>query len=187
MLISPASGCSNPAIRRRHVVFPEPEGPSIEKNSPARMSRSRPSTALTEPKWRSTPEKRTAQPFADATGCTATVSCGRVCTDMRFAPKDDSLGLLGFKGGAQVPEHPRVRMSASAENSDVICHPAIIGHATLRLSRAFRDRRAPELDLLEIAHAVDLAAFGAEKLVVLTGSGNGGYGAEPGGEVALHL
>ena len=45
----PASGCSKPAISRRHVVFPEPDGPSIEKNSPSRMSRSMPSTAVTSP------------------------------------------------------------------------------------------------------------------------------------------
>ena len=30
----PSVGASNPAIIRRQVVFPEPEGPSMEKNSP---------------------------------------------------------------------------------------------------------------------------------------------------------
>ena len=39
-----ASGWSKPAIRRRQVVLPEPEGPSSEKNSPSRMSRLTPST-----------------------------------------------------------------------------------------------------------------------------------------------
>ena len=43
----PEVGCSTPAISRSTVVFPEPEGPSIEKNSPSAMSRSTPSAALT--------------------------------------------------------------------------------------------------------------------------------------------
>ena len=36
---SPAVGCSNPAISRRQVVLPEPDGPSMEKNSPWAMSK----------------------------------------------------------------------------------------------------------------------------------------------------
>ena len=38
----PAVGSSNPAIIRRVVVLPEPDGPSIEKNSPSAISRSMP-------------------------------------------------------------------------------------------------------------------------------------------------
>jgi hypothetical protein len=34
-LDAPAVGCSKPAIRRRQVVLPEPEGPSSVKNSPS--------------------------------------------------------------------------------------------------------------------------------------------------------
>ena len=33
----PASGCSKPAMSRSTVVFPEPDGPSIEKNSPSQI------------------------------------------------------------------------------------------------------------------------------------------------------
>ena len=47
--IVPSSGISNPAIIRNVVVFPEPEGPSIVKNSPEGMSRSIASTATTSP------------------------------------------------------------------------------------------------------------------------------------------
>ncbi|MNE37212.1 hypothetical protein D3C80_1310540 [compost metagenome] len=54
MRIEPALGCSKPAIRRRQVVLPEPEGPSIEKNSPSWMSIDTWSTALTSPKARET-------------------------------------------------------------------------------------------------------------------------------------
>jgi hypothetical protein len=32
-------GCSNPAIIRNVVVLPQPEGPSIEKNSPRAMEK----------------------------------------------------------------------------------------------------------------------------------------------------
>ena len=42
-----AFGCSKPAIRRRHVVLPEPDGPSIEKNSPLPTVRLTSSTART--------------------------------------------------------------------------------------------------------------------------------------------
>src|SRR5215470_5075655 len=48
--IPPSVGCSNPAIRRRVVVFPQPDGPSSEKNSPPTTSRLMPSTAVTSAK-----------------------------------------------------------------------------------------------------------------------------------------
>src|SRR6516225_6684721 len=41
----PAVGCSKPATSRRVVVFPQPEGPSREKNSPLCTVKSIPSTA----------------------------------------------------------------------------------------------------------------------------------------------
>ena len=58
----PAGGrqSRSPAIIRRVVVLPEPDGPSIEKNSPSRTSRSMPSTATTSPKRFSTASRRTA-------------------------------------------------------------------------------------------------------------------------------
>src|SRR3954454_23250684 len=47
--IAPESGISKPAIRRSVVVLPEPEGPSMVKNSPWPISRSTSSTAATSP------------------------------------------------------------------------------------------------------------------------------------------
>ena len=41
----PAVGASNPAIIRRVVVFPQPDGPSIEKNSPRAIEKSASCTA----------------------------------------------------------------------------------------------------------------------------------------------
>ena len=46
----PLVAVSKPAIIRRTVVLPEPDGPSIEKNSPLGISRSRFETAVTSPK-----------------------------------------------------------------------------------------------------------------------------------------
>src|SRR6185295_5495407 len=60
MRISPAVGCSKPAIRRRQVVLPEPEGPSSAKNSPSAISKLTLSAARTSPKWRLTLWKATA-------------------------------------------------------------------------------------------------------------------------------
>ena len=45
----PDVGISKPAIMRRHVVLPLPDGPSIEKNSPSAISSETPSTATTSP------------------------------------------------------------------------------------------------------------------------------------------
>src|SRR3954470_9143400 len=45
----PAVGRSKPATSRSTVVLPDPDGPSMEKNSPSRMSRSRSATAVVSP------------------------------------------------------------------------------------------------------------------------------------------
>src|SRR5438105_6543988 len=46
----PTSGVSKPAIMRSVVVLPQPDGPSIEKNSPSRISSVTSSTAVWLPK-----------------------------------------------------------------------------------------------------------------------------------------
>jgi len=56
----PPLSCSKPAIRRRQVVLPEPEGPSMEKNSPSRIRIVTPSTARTSPYRRETSLNSTA-------------------------------------------------------------------------------------------------------------------------------
>ena len=58
--IRPAVGTSKPAIIRSTVVLPEPDGPSIEKNSPSARSRSMPSTAVTSPNVFRSPRRLTA-------------------------------------------------------------------------------------------------------------------------------
>ena len=48
-LMVPAVGCSKPAIMRRVVVFPQPDGPRNETNSPRSAARLKSSTAATSP------------------------------------------------------------------------------------------------------------------------------------------
>src|SRR5262245_12263475 len=57
-MISPPSGCSRPAMRRRVVVFPQPLGPSSVNTSPRAISREAPSTAGLAPKSFLTPSRR---------------------------------------------------------------------------------------------------------------------------------
>ena len=68
----PRVGSSKPAIIRMVVVLPHPEGPSIEKNSPWRIVRSTPRTAVivSPPEWNSlaTP---TSSMAASAAACPA--------------------------------------------------------------------------------------------------------------------
>src|SRR5262252_3795001 len=47
--ISPEVGSSNPAIMRRVVVLPQPEGPSMTKNSPSSTVKVEPLTAVKSP------------------------------------------------------------------------------------------------------------------------------------------
>src|SRR5947207_13912437 len=55
-----------PAITRSVIDLHEPEGPSIVKNSPSAMSRSRSSIAKTSPNVRRMPSSLTATPAAGA-------------------------------------------------------------------------------------------------------------------------
>src|SRR5262245_18816457 len=160
MRISPASGCSKPAMRRRQVVLPEPDGPSMAKNSPAAIARSTPSTARTAPKWRVTPAIATAAVAA--------------------APAEETRRASSIASAAEA-------LSAAAEDGEVVGDPAIVWHAAVGLRRALGDRRAPELDAAEIAGAVRLAALIAQELVALAGRRHRRHRAEPGGEVALQL
>src|SRR6478752_9253957 len=65
----PRSGCSNPAMIRSVVVFPEPDGPSRVKNSPSPTETSTSSTAITSPYVLRAPSTRTSplEPSGDKT------------------------------------------------------------------------------------------------------------------------
>ncbi len=57
--IVPEVGSLKPAIIRRVVVLPQPDGPSSEKNSPLAISMSRPSTTVSAPKTLVRPRNET--------------------------------------------------------------------------------------------------------------------------------
>ena len=57
---APPVGCSKPAMMRSVVVFPHPDGPSSEKNSPRPIRRVRSSTAVKPPKRLVTASSSTA-------------------------------------------------------------------------------------------------------------------------------
>ena len=54
MLIRPSLGAMNPAIIRNVVVFPHPDGPSNETNSPGSSASDTPLTATVAPNRRPT-------------------------------------------------------------------------------------------------------------------------------------
>ncbi len=63
MLIAPVVGSSKPAIIRRVVVLPHPDGPSMVKNSPSPISRSISLTATKSPNAFDTPCRCTLASF----------------------------------------------------------------------------------------------------------------------------
>jgi hypothetical protein len=49
--IRPSSGSSKPAIMRSVVVFPQPDGPSRQKNEPSGMAKDKSFTAVKSPNF----------------------------------------------------------------------------------------------------------------------------------------
>src|SRR6476659_4579991 len=97
----PSVGSSKPAIIRRHVVLPDPDGPSIEKNSPSRTSRSTPSTATTSPKRLVTPSSRTAMP----SGAAAVGASGTGAASANESPRLGRVMVAQSDGGSPGPQH----------------------------------------------------------------------------------
>src|SRR3954468_17275686 len=71
--ISPSSGCSKPAIIRRDVVLPQPDGPRSERNSPLRTWKETASTAFRSPKRLVTARNSTS--YAESGPPELTVRC----------------------------------------------------------------------------------------------------------------
>eukprot|EP01136_Pigoraptor_vietnamica_P024785 Opistho-1_new@78113 len=184
MRMLPCVGFSNPEISRRHVVLPDPDGPSMAKKLPSAMVRSTPSTALTGaeagPKWRETEENSTAADMRgpDMTGV----------SPARAGVKRGEPRRVGGSAAPVLPE-PRVHPpSAAADDPDVIRHPAVIGHAGPFALAAIRHRRGPEPDLVEVIQAVRRAALGGlHTAPVGAGRRNRRVRAEPDREVRLQV
>src|SRR5512137_2703162 len=112
----PLSGWSKPAISRRQVVLPDPDGPSSAKNSPGAIDSDTESSATTGPKARRVARSSIAGVMSVA---------GRRATP-RGAPRN--IPLL---------------RSAAAHHGDIVRRPAAVGHAGALA--AGRLRRAPEV------------------------------------------
>ena len=77
MVIDPESGRSNPAINRSMVVLPQPEGPTIVRNSPAFTVRDKSRTAITPREndlW--SPVRMTGEGLAVADFKLRRIACG---------------------------------------------------------------------------------------------------------------
>src|SRR5437773_2921707 len=94
--ILPSVGCSNPAIIRSVVVLPQPDGPSIEKNSPLGISTLIPATAATSPK-RLTRSTRETSPAIKPPYQSSDVESGHVA--------DHALARLALAAGEEAVAH----------------------------------------------------------------------------------
>ena len=78
--IAPSVGASKPAIIRRVVVLPQPDGPSSEKNSPAAIVKQASSTATKSAKrlvtWSISMTTAAGTPPAAAPAASAVVASG---------------------------------------------------------------------------------------------------------------
>src|SRR4249919_501400 len=90
----PDVGVSKPAIIRRTVVLPEPEGPNIEKNSPSRISRSMSSTATTGGGPENSLRSRDSTTADSAAGVVAAI--GESPLTMRSGPAGKTYGPVRF-------------------------------------------------------------------------------------------
>src|ERR1044071_2563279 len=104
--ISPSVGCSNPAIMRKVVVLPHPDGPSRARNSPSRMSRSSRSTAATS-------SNRLVTPRRDTTGC--------VCSMRRMYGRHSAVtsAVVSLRDGPRVTQCHVVRPGVGATSDRV--------------------------------------------------------------------
>src|SRR5947209_1747718 len=106
MRISPAVGCSRPAIMRRRVVFPEPDGPRKTRNSPSLVTRF---TSLTAP---NSPSLNTLVRFR--------VSTTAIQSSVLFKSLKNTL-VLGFSGLGRVF---RTRLALGHSGKHGRDHPA---------------------------------------------------------------
>src|SRR5881398_1305079 len=111
MRMSPEVGSSRPAIIRRSVVFPEPDGPRRTRNSPSRLCRSTLLTAPTFPRLKTLVRFRVSTtamplPYVECGGHAAALqrcdSGGMAAALQRLFPlREDAphLGVRRFHGG----------------------------------------------------------------------------------------
>src|SRR3954467_6895458 len=134
----PDVGSSKPAIIRSVVVLPEPDGPSIEKNSPSPISRSIPATAVTTSPTAPPTDFATRRPTSPSQRLTTWSSwTDGVAWEVTMATRS-SYRVLGWRD-YPVPSQAMSRTSPPARSVDsrraqVICE---------RRPRARRAPRSP--------------------------------------------
>src|SRR5688500_16632356 len=105
MRIRPSVGCTNPAIMRRVVVLPQPEGPRREKNSPSSMRRLRRLTASTSLYVFRTSTSSTVATLYLRRGRSVTTHCPRLRLPEDFVDRlDDVLLVLEIPVPIRVPQ-----------------------------------------------------------------------------------
>ena len=152
------SGCSNPAISRRHVVLPEPDGPSIAKNSPSA-------------RYQATRHRRRAR---SRSGARRSRTNGGVMEPWSSGPTSSTAPA------------PADAMTLLAEDVYVVLGPLRVGNA-VPSCLAFGCRRAPEPDLFEVVEAVGARSRCRSAAHFPCRPPDGRHRSEPGGDVALQL
>src|SRR5215471_5887790 len=101
MAIAPEVGSSSPAIIRRAVVFPQPEGPTRTMNSPSAIVQVSASTAVV-------PFGKTFVTSWKATSATITTSCAGSCASWQHDRTSQVLRAIGIEslGFGEFDRHP---------------------------------------------------------------------------------
>src|SRR2546421_2220177 len=142
----PASGRSKPAMTRSVVVFPDPDGPSMVKNSPAAMSRSTPSTATTSPYARRIPERRTAGAVAGSVPSALRSACVAKCFLENREPAVEL--VVGRRQRRQEADDVAVESAGEKDEATLAraCDDALRGGG-ISLREPEREHRAPPAHL----------------------------------------
>src|SRR5258706_9658706 len=133
-------------MRRRQVVLPDPEGPSIEKNSPSRMSSDTSSTARSAPNRRLTCTNRTTGTAISTLALTSRLPSA----DDRDVVGDplvvgNALASVAAVGDRRPPEADRVEVSGAVGLAAVLPEERVA--ATGRRHRRHRSEPGREIPL----------------------------------------
>src|SRR5438105_282013 len=118
----PSSGRSKPAISRRVVVLPEPDGPRSVKNSPRATSRSTWSTATTSPYVFRIPTQWTSGVEGAGVGAASTSGSSRTCVAKCFLQQLEPPPqlLVGDRKRRQQADHVAVRPAGQEQQAALV-------------------------------------------------------------------
>src|SRR5690242_8770604 len=142
---------------RSNVVLPEPDGPSIVKNSPSAISRSTPSAATTLPKRLRIPASRTAG------GCPAALAAGSAAVAAWLtSPAPSGHGIWTAWAAARLSVLPNRR----EHGTHVVPHPRQfdgrgVGGSADGVARRLRERVGQRLE--EVLDRVGLERAGEDE------------------------